>query len=117
MPKRKEVDDWFASYDNPLKPAMQRVREIILAADPRMDECIKWKTPTFTYEGNLASFNPRSKKAVSLLFHTGASIPGSHPRRIGGGDTARYMNLADVAEANAAQKDLEKIVKSWIASR
>ena len=117
MPKRAEVDEWFASYDNPLKTAMQRVREIILGADARMDECIKWKTPTFTYEGNLASFNPRSKKAVSLLFHTGASIPGSHPRLIGGGDTARYMNLADLTEANAAKKELEAIVKAWIGSR
>ena len=85
MPKRKEVDDWFATYEGPMKAAMLRVREIILGADGRVDECIKWQTPTFTCEGNLASFNPRSKKAVSLLFHTGASIPGTHPRLVGGG--------------------------------
>lgn len=117
MPKRKEVDDWFATYDGPMKPAMLRVREIILGADARMDECIKWQTPTFTYEGNLASFNPRSKKAVSLLFHTGAQIPGTHPRLVGGGETARYMNVADVAEANAAKRELEAIVKAWCAAR
>ena len=54
-----------------------------------MIEMIKWKLPTFMYEGNMASFNPRTKSHVSLMFHTGASIPGDHPRLEGGGDTAR----------------------------
>lgn len=117
MSRSPEVDAWFASYDHPLCAAMQRVREIVLAADPRMGECIKWKTPTFTYEGNLASFNPRSKAHVSLLFHTGASIPGKHPRLEGGGDTARIMKIADLADAEAARGDLERVVAAWIASR
>jgi hypothetical protein len=47
------------------------------------------ESPTFVYEGNLASFNPCAKRGVSLLFHTGASIPGRHRRVVGGGDT-RY---------------------------
>ena len=84
MPRQREVDVWFDGFEHPLKEVMYRVREIILDADDRMDECIKWKTPTFTYEGNLMSFNPRSKAHVSLLFHTGATIPGDHPRLDGG---------------------------------
>jgi len=107
-----EVDAWFAEYENPLKDAMLRVREIILE-EPRMSESIKWKTPTFSYRGNLASFNPRSKANVSLLFHNGASIPGEHPRLEGGGDVARYMRLADVAEVEEAADDLRRIVAAW----
>lgn len=57
---------------------MRRAREIILAADDRVTESIKWKTPTFAYEGNIASFNP-AKNVVSLLFHRGAEIPGEPP--------------------------------------
>ena len=30
-----EVDVWFENYDNPMKDVMQRVREVILAADDR----------------------------------------------------------------------------------
>ena len=56
-----EVDDWFDAYDNPMKPAMQRVREIVLE-DERMAEVIKWNTPAFVFRGNMASFNPRAKK-------------------------------------------------------
>lgn len=41
---------------------MLRIREIVIAADPRIDECIKWQAPTFTFEGNLASFFPKAYK-------------------------------------------------------
>lgn len=27
----QEVNDWMAKYDNPMKPVVQRVREIIMA--------------------------------------------------------------------------------------
>ena len=110
------VDDWFDDYDNPMKEAVQRVREIIMS-DSRMSETIKWKSPTFMYKGNMASFNPRSKSHVSLMFHTGASIPGDHPRLEGGGDTARYMKFADVAEVEASAAALLAIIDAWCASR
>ena len=111
-----DVEEWMAVYDNPMKPVMQRVREIIMA-DSRMSETIKWKSPTFTYEGNLASFNPRSKKHASLMFHTGAKIPGNHPRLEGGGETARYMTFPDLAEADAAADDLRRVIDAWCSSR
>ena len=115
--KQAEVDQWFADLEHPLKDAMLRVREIVLEADARTDECIKWKTPTFTHEGNLMSFNPRSKAHVSLLFHTGASIPGTHPRPEGGGATARYMKITGVDGAEAAKPDLVALVKAWCDSK
>lgn len=115
MPKSAEVTAWFADCDNPQRKAMLKVRSIILGTDRRMSECIKWKTPTFTYEGNLASFNPRAKKHVSLLFHTGAAIPGKHPALEGGGDTARYMSFEGEADVEAKRSDLENVVAAWIA--
>src|SRR5215470_7652547 len=107
MPRSKQVDTWFARYDNPMKEVVQRVRDIVLGADPRIDECIKWQAPTFTYEGNLASFFPKSKQHASLMFHQGAKIPGAHKRLEGTGDTSRVMKIASVAEADKAKKDLE----------
>ncbi len=112
-----EVDAWFEAYDNPMKPVVQRVREILLAADPRMGECIKWKAPTFTYKGNLASFNPRSKKHASLMFHTGAHIPGDFTSLEGSGKVARYMKLASVQDADAHADELRAIVAAWMAMK
>lgn len=113
MPKSKEVDAWFARYDNPMKAVVERIRAIILGADRRIEECIKWQAPTFTYRGNLASFFPKSKQHASLMFHTGASIPGKHPLLEGTSDTGRVMKIASVEAANAAKKGIEKIVKAW----
>ena len=111
-----EVEAWFDEYEHPAKDAMLRVREIILA-DDRMAETIKWKSPTFMHKGNMASFNPRTKAHVSLMFHTGASIPGDHSRLEGGGDTARYMKFADLADVEAAATDLQAVVDAWCRSR
>jgi hypothetical protein len=108
----KEVDQWFAKYDNPMKDVVQRVRQILLAADERLEGTIKWQAPTFMYKGNLASFN--SKQHASLLFHSGASIPGKFPHLEGGGDTARYMSFTSIEDAEARKGELTAIVKAWI---
>jgi hypothetical protein len=91
---------------------MQRVREIVLGTDPRIEESIKWSTPTFSFEGNIASFAP-AKKFVSLLFHRGAEIPGRHPRLQGEGAVTRTMRFADLEDVEASQKQLEAVFRAW----
>lgn len=113
----EEVDAWLERYDNPLKPLVMRVREILLEADPRIGETIKWSTPTFQYKGNLVSFQPRAKQFVSLIFHQGASIPGEHPLLHGGGDTARYAQLPDADTIERERDALQAIVRAWCDSR
>lgn len=116
MTTNPELDAWFAAYEHPAIDAMLRVREIVLE-DGRMSETIKWKSPTFVYEGNMASFNPRTKAHVSLMFHTGASIPGDHPRLEGGGNTARYMKFSGLDEVEEAADEIRAVVAAWCASR
>src|ERR1044071_2514026 len=113
MGRSKQVDAWFAKYDNPMKPVVERIRAIILAADKRIDECIKWQAPTFTYKGNVASFFPKSKQHASLMFHMGAKIPGKHPRLEGTAALGRSLKIDSVAEANAAKREIEAIVRAW----
>ena len=117
MPRNKEVDAWFAKYENPMKDVVLRMRSIILGADSRIEECIKWQAPTFTYKGNLASFYPKSKDHASLMFHIGARIPGTYPRLEGTGDTSRVMKIGSLDEAEAARAELESIVRAWITWR
>ena len=113
MARNKEVDAWMERYDNPMKPVVARIRSIVLGADRRVDECIKWQAPTFTYKGNLASFYPKSKQHASLMFHSGAKIPGRHPRLEGTGTTSRVLKIGSVAEANSARTEITRIVKAW----
>lgn len=114
MNRNPEVDQWFEQAGHPLEATMRRAREIILAADDRVTESIKWKTPTFAYEGNIASFNP-AKNAVSILFHRGAEIPGEHPRLEGDGKLVRTMRFADLDELEAGRADLDSVVRAWCA--
>jgi uncharacterized protein YdhG (YjbR/CyaY superfamily) len=113
MRKQKEVEDWLSNYENPMKPVVLKLREIILNADKRIGECIKWQAPTFTYKGNMASFFPKSKKHASLLFHQGAQIPGLHELLVGEGTTSRTMKIANIEDAERNKQDIERIVKAW----
>lgn len=116
MSANPDVDAWFAEKQPPLAEEMLRVREIVLGVDPRIEETIKWSTPTFMYKGNIASFNP-AKKLISLLFHRGAEIPGNHSRLDGEGDTARVMRFSNLAEVEAGRTDLEAVIRAWCDMR
>jgi hypothetical protein len=110
--RNAEVDRWFEERDHPLDTAMRRARDIILGADERVTETIKWKTPTFAFKGNIVSFAP-AKNAVSLMFHRGAEIPGKHPRLEGDGKLVRTMRFAALEDVEKGRKDLERVIKAW----
>jgi hypothetical protein len=107
-----EVDEWFAARQHPLTEAMQLARKLILDADSRVTESIKWKTPTFSYQGNIVSFNP-SRKFVSLMFHRGSEIEGAFPHLEGDGRLVRVMRFADVNEVEATSDELQAVIRSW----
>ncbi len=114
---RKQVDAWLAASDHSLLPAIRALRREILAADRRMGECVKWKSPTFTYQGNFASINPRTKAHVGLMLHRGAELANASPRIEGDGKTVRMMRFADAAEVKAARAEIRAVVKAWCALR
>lgn len=118
MAKNPEVDAFIADLDHPLEEVMQAVRAAILE-DSRISETIKWKSPTFMYEGNLASINPRAKAHVSLMFHEGAKIPGAgagdFPHLEGGEKVARYMRFPDLDTVEELRAELAAIVDAWCA--
>ena len=58
-----EVERWLSETNPGLAPAMRRVAEIILGADPRLRAYLKYGTVTFAYEGDLAAFVQRSRDA------------------------------------------------------
>jgi hypothetical protein len=112
MTRNPGVDRWLDDSAHPLDATMRRAREIIVEADGRVTESIKWKTPTFAFKGNIASFNP-SKNVVSIMFHRGSEIPGDHPRLEGDGKLVRTMRFAGLEELEAGRADLEAAIRAW----
>ena len=51
MKSTTEVERWFAEKKPPTEATMRKVREIILGADRRMTEYVKYGTLTFGYNG------------------------------------------------------------------
>ena len=108
------VEAWFKDLDHPLKDVMLRVRSIVLGVDDRVEEAIKWKSPTFMFRGNIASIGPRTKKQVNLMFHQGAKLPGKHPLLEGGAGTVRFMRFDDAEDVTKKRKALEAAIRAWI---
>jgi len=115
--KNPEVDAWFDQHDHPLKSLMLQVRRAILASDRRVSESIKWSTPTFSFNGDIASFIPQAKSFVSLLFHRGSEIPGKHPRLEGASRLARTMRFANREELKKYRLDLVRAIQAWCDHR
>lgn len=112
---RAEVDEWFAASDHPIDEVMRLIRDTMLQADPRVTECIKWKSPTFVYEGNVASINPRARRFVQLMFHRGAEIPGEFHHLGGGNGTTKYMTFDSPGDVHELRDELQSVVRAWCA--
>jgi len=110
-----EVDDWFATKKPPAEPALQRVRQVILGADPRMTEYVKYGTVQFAFGGDMANFVQTDKKTVSLMFNRGGRIEGPFPHMEGTGRQVRFMRFADVQEVDARAEELAAVVRAWCA--
>jgi hypothetical protein len=108
-----DVDRWFAEKKLPNGEAMQRVRKIILGADPRMAEKVQYGSITFFSVDDMASFVQVAKKPVTLMFNRGQLIEKGHPHLEGAGPNARFMRFTDVAEVNARAKELASSAKAW----
>ena len=113
MTKNQDVDSWLEAYDNPMKPVVATMREIILNADTRATETIKWQALTFMYEGNIASFFPKAKKHASLMFHKGAEIPGSFENLVGDGKEARTFKVESLDDLETKSDELAAIITTW----
>ena len=90
------------------------MRQIILCADRRMTEFVKYGTLTFGYDGDFATFVQVSdKKQASLMFNRGVRIPGKFPHLEGSHPSARFMRFDNPDEAKARAAELTKIVAAW----
>ena len=109
-----EVDEYLRKKGHPMTEEINRVRKIILATDERVEEVIKWSSPTFIYKGNIASFFMNAKKFVSLMFHKGALIKDDSGLLTGDGKEGRVARFDDLDDIEKKKKSLEGIIKTWI---
>ncbi|MBX3047758.1 MAG: DUF1801 domain-containing protein [Anaerolineales bacterium] len=122
MPSQN-VDAYLERLDHPLKPVVEALRAVILAADAGLNERIKWNAPSFGYaDQDRITFMLRDADKVRLIFHRGARAEGDaafsfeDPSGLvewvnNERGTVVFTSLDDAQAQNAALADL---VRAWM---
>jgi hypothetical protein len=76
MNRSAEVETWFTEPEHPLKDAIIRAREIILTAEKRLEESIKWKGPMCSFRESWQAQHSRQSTRQSDI-----PLRGDHPRK------------------------------------
>ncbi|HLZ28898.1 MAG TPA: DUF1801 domain-containing protein [Chloroflexota bacterium] len=114
MPTDPGVDSWFAELDHPLKPVFNRIREVLLDADPKLQASVQYGTIQFVYGSPMCSFvQVRETRQVSLMFNAAGRLKGEFPHLEG--QSVKYMRFRDVAEVEARSDELRAITAAWVA--
>lgn len=70
MPKRVDVDDYYAQLDDTARPHLQRLRELSRGADPDLTETLHWNNPVYLKDGTRLWMLQSFKRHCSLRFPT-----------------------------------------------
>jgi hypothetical protein len=116
MSKPNEVDEFFEALAHPLKAEMEKAREIIMAASPLLAETIKWGGPSFEFREPLATFNPRVKDYVVLIFHAGEPFVERFPFLEAGPKGRAYAKFRSMEDVERHRSDLDAIVRAFVAN-
>ena len=110
----KQVDEFMEELDHPFKAEVQILREIIKNVNAGITEEIKWKAPSFSYKGYMATFNLWAKHHVHLIFHNGAILNDKSRLLEGDYPDRRMIYFSSMEDVKAKKSALEKIVKEWV---
>jgi hypothetical protein len=126
MPKKaqdrnatEQVNAYMAGLEHPLKDEMEAVRAVIMQANPAIGEHVKWNAPSFFVvggldKGGMATFNPRAREYVHLIFHNAAVLSDDSGILEGNYKDRRMVYFRDIAEVAAKQAALERVVNHWV---
>jgi len=115
MTPSEQIDRLIAETPDWRGAMLDRVRRIILSADPAIQEDWKWMgSPTWVHHGNIVVGNAHKDK-VKLTFAQGASL--EDPARLfNNGFNGKVWRAIDLAEGDDIDEDaLRALVRAAIA--
>jgi hypothetical protein len=107
---------------------MLRLHGIIMGTDPEIGEHIKWNSPAFYYNGEMAPFDPKEykrdivvynvhkKDEILLIFPTGAQVDDK--TGILGGkftDSRKSVAITSMDDLLAKENKLKTVIRQWLA--
>ena len=119
-----DVETFLATLAHPQDVAIRRLRAVILAADPRIGEGIKWNAPSFHLDGrHFATMQLRRADRLLLVLHLGAgkrAMPkdaiADHGRQLTwlGPDRAT-CSFTGEQDVDAQAATLQPLLRQWMA--
>jgi hypothetical protein len=119
-----DVATFLARLEHPRKAEIEAVHALILSADPRIRESIKWNAPSFALADHFATFKLRPETTVQVVLHTGAKVK-ANPAAMSVDDPAGLLTwaapdralvtFADMAAIDTHRDALVILVQQWIA--
>jgi hypothetical protein len=119
-----EVDAFLAALDHPRKAEILALRRIILGADARIAEGIKWNAPSFRTTEWFATFHLRAKAGVQVILHFGARVRDRSGARGAIADPQSLLSwlaadrasvtFRDAAEVQAKGAAFAAVIRQWI---
>ena len=110
------VSAFLDERNHPLRTAIDRLRQVVLSADPRITETIKWGGPTFVLadsRANLATMVLRGQSALTLFFQDGASLPNPNGLLSGSADQVRTARFDSIAAIDRSADALQQVVRDF----
>ena len=105
----ESVQTFLALLEHPLKPEILALRQIILNADARITEGIKWNVPSFRTSEYFATFHLRAKDGVQVILHLGAKIRDTAATGIAIADPHALLEWLSKDRASVKFRELEDI--------
>ena len=119
------IDEFLAALEHPCKQEIMALRQLILKADPRITEEIKWNAPSFRASEHFATFQLRAKTGVQIVLHLGAKVRETATTGIAIADPAALLTwlakdrasvtFHDLDEINAKRDAFTQLIRQWIA--
>jgi uncharacterized protein YdeI (YjbR/CyaY-like superfamily) len=114
MNNTEKVDDFMSKLEHPLKAELEAVRSIIVNANSKIEEDVKWGGPSFFYKEDLATFNPRIKNYVALIIHKGELLNIKSDFLENATKGKVYAKFYSMDQVTANKELIEKVVNTWI---
>lgn len=113
MKKSAAVERWFADTKPPSEDAIRRLREIILGADPRMTELVKYGSLQFAQDGMFGAIVQPKKPGVNFMLARGGLLQGRYPHLEGEGRAVRFLRFKDKTDVNERAAEVKAIAREW----
>lgn len=111
----EQVAAYMKALEHPFKKEIAAVRKIILAANGKLAERVKWKAPSFFYGEDFAAFNPRATEFAHLVLLFPKGLVNDKQGVLEGEfKDRRFMKFHSMKDVKAKQAALTDIVNQWV---